>query len=78
VKIKYTKHAEEAILERGVPKILVEQAILKPDFTQPGRENKIIHFKNMGKNYLKVVVVQEATEIVVITLHWIANPRLKL
>ena len=77
MRIEFTKHAREAIEERGISQELVEQTILDPDVTLPGRENKTICLKSLGNNYLKVVIVQEFERIIVITLHWVENKRVK-
>lgn len=77
MRVVFTKHAKEAIEERGISEILVKRAVLNPDFTQPGRGNKTIYFKDTGKNYLKVVVVVDEQQVVVVTLHWIAKMRVR-
>lgn len=77
MKIKFTKHAEEMLAFRKIKKEQVEAAINKPDDSSKGENNRQVLYKDFGKNYLKVVIVKEKNEVVVITVHWIAKKRVK-
>lgn len=77
MKIKFTKHAGEMLAFRKIKREQVEAAIKKPDDSSKGENNRQVLYKDFGKNYLKVVIVKEKNEIVVITEHWIAKKRLK-
>ncbi len=77
MKIKYTKHALEMLAFRGIKKDQVEATIKNPDDKEKGKNNKDIRYKNFGANYLKVVIVKEKDDVIVITNHWIAKKRVK-
>lgn len=62
---------------RKIRKQQVENTIKEPDDDSQGRGDKIILYKNFGKNYLKVVISREEEEVIVITEHWIAKKRIK-
>ena len=78
MKIIYTKHAEEMLIFRNIPRKLVQECVNNPDEILPAREGKKIYLKDFGKNYLKLVVVQEENILVIVTLHWLAKRRLKV
>ena len=69
MEIIFTKHAQEMLIFRNIPKDFVTQCIEIPDEILPARENKKIYLKNFGRNYLKVVVSKDNTHFVIITLH---------
>ncbi len=77
MKITFTKHAREMLLFRRINKEQVEEVIHHPDDKSAGKSGKTVLYKNFGKNYLKVVILKEKDEIVVITNHWIAKKRIK-
>lgn len=77
MKVKFTKHAEEMLLFRKIKKEQVVAAIEKPDDKSKGESDKKVLYKDFGENYLKVVIVKEKNEVVVITEHWIAKKRVK-
>ena len=77
MKIVYTKHAEEMLAFREIKKEFVDKTVKNPDDKSTGKGGKDIVYKNFGKNYLKVVISKEKSEVVVITEHWIAKKRIK-
>lgn len=77
MKIKFTKHAREMLVFREIKREQVEAVIKKPDDQSRGESGKNVLYKDFGKNYLKVVIVKEKNEVVVITEHWIAKKRVK-
>jgi len=52
VKIVYTQHAKDRMLERGESKKWIEEAIKNPDEIKKGRENKRIAVKAVHNNLL--------------------------
>lgn len=76
--IVYTKHLLESIKLRNIDKKLVDTCIFNPDKILPGNNNKKIYLKDMGINYLKVIVAQEVNNFVIITAYWFAKTRLKV
>ena len=77
MKIKYTKHAEEMLAFRKIKSNQVKDTIKNPEIELPGRNEKLVLYKNFGKNYLKVVISKENGSVLVITNHWIAKKRIK-
>lgn len=77
MKISYTKHAKEMLVKRGIEKNLVEKTIKEPDFKLAGKEGKKIYLKDLGNNYLKVILAEETKELVVITFYWLAKKEFK-
>ena len=55
----------------------VKDTIKNPEFDSAGRNEKLVLYKNFGKNYLKVVISKENGSLLVITNHWIAKKRIK-
>ena len=62
---------------RKIKKQQVEKTIKEPDDDTKGRDGKTVLYKSFGKNYLKVVISREESEVFVITEHWIAKKRIK-
>ena len=62
---------------RNIERKHVENTIKNPDDYAKGQENKIVLYKKFNKIYLKVVIVKETNEVIVITNHWIAKKRIK-
>lgn len=75
--IKYTKHAEEMLILRGIKKELANETVDKPDEILSAKEGKKTYLKDLGKNYLMLVVSEEMDDKVVVTLHWLAKKRIK-
>ena len=77
MKIIYTKHLREEIKLRRISKEKVEACIQNPDLIQPAKAGKKAYLKDLGTNYLKVIVSQETDSNVAITAYWIAKSRVK-
>lgn len=75
--IVFTKHAKEMLVFRKIKEGLVNECINNPDQILPTREYKKIYLKDFGKNYLKLIVLEEDEERVIITLYWFAKRRIK-
>lgn len=76
MKIFITEHAAEKLVERNIPEKLVTETVFHPDLTVPTYQNRVAYFKNMGRNYLKVVVAKEKGQFIVVTAHWVDKSRL--
>jgi len=74
-RIVFTQHASEMIVLRQLNKKFVEECIRNPDEIMPAKENKHSYVKNMGKNYLKVIIAEEKQTFIVITTYWFAKVR---
>lgn len=73
--IKYTKHAEEMLVLRGIGQRLADSTVNNPDKTIPTRDGNKIYLKNLGKNYLMLVVAEERGDRIVVTVHWLDKKR---
>lgn len=76
--IVYTKHLLESIHLRNIKKELVTICVNKPDKVLPATGNKNAYLKDFGVNYLKVIVAEENSKLIVITAYWFAKARLKV
>lgn len=75
--VRYTKHAEEMLVLRGVSKNLADQTASNPDLISPAKEGKKMYLKDFGKNYLVLVISEEMDDKIIVTLHWLARKRVK-
>ena len=51
----WTTHIERQLIERKIPKELVENAITHPDETVQGKEGRVIYHKMLTDKLLRVV-----------------------
>lgn len=75
--IKYTKHAKEMLILRKIQKKLADETANNPDEISSTRDGKKIYLKDLGKNYLMLVVSEELGDKIIVTLHWLAKGRVK-
>lgn len=75
--VVYSKHAKEMLKLRRIKQSLVNHCVCNPDYILPGQENRKIYLKDCGINFLKVVILKETGDTVIITAHWLAKKRLK-
>lgn len=73
--IKFTEHAKQMLIKRGISQNKVKQCLKAPNITKTSAADKKILFKDFGKNFLKVVIAEEGEDQVVITQHWIDKRR---
>lgn len=73
--VKYTKHAKEMLILRGVSKEMADETANNPDKTILSRDNTKIYLKDFGKNYLMLVIAEEMDDKIVVTLHWLDKKR---
>lgn len=78
MKIIYTKHAEEMLAFRRLGKELVKKCVENPSKILPAKEGRKVYLKDLGKNFLKVVVSEEERTTVIITAYWIAKEQVKM
>lgn len=62
---------------RKIKKELADETVNNPDQTLPAKKGKIIYLKDLGKNYLMLVVAEEFGDKIVVTLHWLDKRRVK-
>jgi SOS response regulatory protein OraA/RecX len=66
--IRYTKHAVQRKLERGITDEQISIALENPDYTV-FREGRKVAVKRFGQRIIKVVHKEEETHILVITVY---------
>ena len=71
--IIFSLHAELKIEQRKIPRQYVVQTIDNPNFEKPAHDLRTELYRKFGKNYLKVVIKREASNIIVVTAHWVAK-----
>ncbi|KKR91989.1 MAG: hypothetical protein UU42_C0006G0028 [Candidatus Woesebacteria bacterium GW2011_GWA1_41_13b] len=77
MKIILTKHVLKRLEERNIKGVWAKQCAKEPDFVFPAGDNKKAYLKDLGKNYLKVIIVEEGVNLVILTAYWFAKSRLK-
>ncbi len=73
MKIIFSTHAILKLGQRNISKQLVIEAVHFPDFLKPTYHFREERYKRFGKNWLKVVAIQEGNTLTVITVHWVAK-----
>ena len=66
--VRYTKHALQRKLERGITDEQITQVLESPDYTI-SREGRRIASKRLGGRVVKVVFIEEETHIKIITVY---------
>lgn len=70
INIIYTAHAKQRMALRGITDEMVRQAVEQPDATDTGYEARSLAYRRFSEGRVKVVYVEEAGEIVLITAMW--------
>jgi hypothetical protein len=69
VKIIFSNHAILKIEQRKLSRAKILETIARSDFKRPSYGGREELFRRFGKNYLKVVIVQDGETVVVVTAH---------
>lgn len=69
--IKFTIHARERIVERGIKISDIKQTILYPDYKKHTFENKILVRKSFSKEIWEVIYMQNGNNILIITAYFL-------
>lgn len=77
-RIVFTKHAEEMLSVRGIHKDMISSCLIHPTKIVDAKDGKRAYLKDLGVNYLKVIISDERDASVVVTLYWLAKHRVKL
>lgn len=77
MKIVFSDHALIKISQRKISKELITRTVKNPDFIKPSYGFREEKYKQFTRNYLKVVVVKENEEVIVVTVHWVAKIKTK-
>jgi hypothetical protein len=71
MEIHFSDHALFKMGQRKIPISLVRKVVLSPDIRKLGSYPREEWHRRFGVRYLKVVVVREPEQIVVVTAHWV-------
>lgn len=63
--IKFTKHAEDMLIERGFQRDFIENVVSQPEWTERGEVEMWYAFKRIEKKVLRVVVKGENPSTVI-------------
>jgi len=77
MKVFFSQHSLLQIKQRALRKEDVLLTITDPDLVSHSYNFREERYRRFVKNHLKVVVRVEVKQIVVITAHWVAKPKLK-
>ena len=58
--------------ERKLSKKIIETTVLYPDRTELTYDGREAFYKRFRKRSLKVVIVKEYSQTVIVTAHWVA------
>lgn len=70
----FSDHAKIKMKQRGLTQAQIKQVLQNPDLVLPSYGDRMVVEKNMGKLNLRVIYIEENSDIIVITAHW-ANKR---
>lgn len=73
--IVFSRHARLKMAQRGIPVLVVTGAVRFPDLRMPGRSGREELYKRFRGIYLKVVVKEVGTKVIVVTAHLVAKPK---
>jgi len=65
-----TCHARERMALRGVTAEMIEEVIFTPDWTEPGRGDRVLAFKQTSRGLLKTVYRVDGGDHIVISAIW--------
>lgn len=70
VDVTYTTHAKQRMALRGITQEMVRQAVEAPDEKGMGYQSRSLAYRRFPQGRIKVVYVEEAGAVVVITVMW--------
>jgi len=72
MKIIFTKHATQRLIERKIPKKDIEKTIKFPDKIYPSFNNKKVAQKKILRNKtIEVIYTKKQNKIIIITCYWL-------
>ena len=71
MEIHFSDHALFKMGQRKISISLVHEVVLSPDMRKPGNYPREEWYRRFGIRYLKVVVMREPSQVVVVTAHWV-------
>lgn len=75
MKIVFSDHALIKIKQRRLVKSRIIDTVEHPDLTKPSYNLREERYKHFGKNWLKVIVINEHGALTVITAHWVEKAK---
>lgn len=73
--IIFSYHARLKMAQRRIPSSVVIGSVRFPDFREQGRNGREELYKRFRGTYLKVVVKEVGTKVIVVTAHLVAKPK---
>jgi len=73
MKIIFSDHALLKISQRRLLKKRIILTAENPDLVKLSYNSREERYKHFGKNWLKVVVINQPETLIVITAHWVAK-----
>ena len=78
--LRFTRHAEDVILERKLDRSWIERTVRQPDWShpdpfRPGVERRFRQIPEFGGHILRVACFETATEIRIITVFFDRDAR---
>jgi uncharacterized protein DUF4258 len=74
LRIRYSAHALERMIQRRITRELIEETINHPDQVFKGRFNRMVTLRHKEEKTLKVIF-EENSEIHIVTAYWIRRKR---
>ena len=71
MEIYFSDHALFKLGQRKIQVSSVRSVVLSPDFRMSGNYPREEWYRRFGARYLKVVIVREPNQFVVVTAHWV-------
>lgn len=75
MEFRYTKHAEEKLLERKLSTGMVENVVSNPDNVEPTRFDRKIASRSINGKMLRVVYAEEGNVYIIITAYYTEKNR---
>jgi len=75
--IIFSDHSLIKINQRKILKTLISKVVQNPDFIRPSYGFREERYKKFNKNFLKVVIVKENKNIIVVTVYWVVKIKTK-
>lgn len=69
--IRFTRHADLKLRQRGITKGLVVKTLKNPNKVSQTYGNRTVAFKKFRNLHLKVIFRKKNNDIIVITQHWV-------
>lgn len=75
MRIVFSRHAEEQIKRRRIPKRRVSKTVSEPDQTRPSFRGRELRRKRFGGKILEVATKAEGAMVVVVTAYYLKEEK---